>query len=151
MSEMLGNQYFLSRKFSLAIPELEEALTNQPANKPVQKKLIICYTQVGNVNKAMKVFHNLISSDIEFIINTDIIEDDCPCPELVSKSENSLPENSLDYYLILGILWLYCNVNKSYECFEKAQSIDQNNPVLNAVSTLIKSHISNIKFKKISN
>lgn len=38
MSEMLGNQYFLSRNFDKAVHHLEEALTTDPDNGKVQKK-----------------------------------------------------------------------------------------------------------------
>ena len=143
MSEMLGNQYFLGRKYLEAAKELEEVLTDQPHNKTAMKKLVICYSQLGNVQKTLTIFHDLISEDIGIIINTDIVEDDCPCPELVNKSDD--PENesnkSFDYYAMHGVLWLYCNVQKSLNYFEKASEMDSSNKLLKSILSLINSYI----------
>lgn len=129
MSEMLGNQYFLSRRYALALKELEKALSKDPENKKIQRKLIICYTQVGEVKKAIIHFLALIKKDIRFILDVDPISEDCPCPELVYKSQNKDEVNpeSLDYCLIHGMLWLFCDLKKSLTYFKKAQEIDKNN------------------------
>src|SRR5574340_573758 len=89
MSEMLGNQYFLSRKYCEALRELEESLLKNPSNKSIKKKLIICYVMAGKVYTALELFEQLITEDIYFIINTDPILDDCPCPEIIYEIENS--------------------------------------------------------------
>ena len=97
MSEMLGNQYFMARKFAASVPEFEEALAKTRDTKMIRKKLIICYTQVGQIQRAFQLFHSLIKEDIEFIANTDVIADDCPCPELVTNlsQQEATPENSM--------------------------------------------------------
>ena len=126
MSEMLGNQYFLARDYARAAAELYEALKSNASSKGIRRKLIICYTQIGEIGKAIDTFISLIKEDLEFIINTDPISDDCPCPELVfdmeQKFENS--QKSLDFNLILGMLWLYCNVDKSLYYFNRVLQID---------------------------
>ena len=125
MSEMLGNQYFMARNYSAAQQQLEEVILKDPLNKSAKKKLIVCYTQTGKVKEAIQYFNDLISEDIEFIVNTHPIDDDCPCPELVEKIEGQKLANSdsADYHLILGIIWLYCDINKSIEHFTKAKEI----------------------------
>ena len=125
MSEMLGNQYFMARNYPLAQIELEEALQKNPLGKQIRKKLIICYTQTSKIKEALKLFTELIKEDIEFITNTDAVKDDCPCPDLVEQIEQTDThlKNSVDYYIVLGIIWLYCDVNKSLPYFEKANML----------------------------
>jgi len=123
---MLGNQFFLARKYSQAAENLEIALSKNHKNKAIQRKLIICYTQIGQIEKAFENFQNLIAKDIDYIIKTDPRDNDCPCSELVFKMEKMLSTNqsSLDYHLILGMLYLYCNVQKSRQYFQSACTLD---------------------------
>jgi tetratricopeptide (TPR) repeat protein len=119
-SEMLGNKYFLARNYENAALNYQYALQNDPVNKSARKKLIICYTQIGQIKKALENFYQLIKQDIDFILETDPIADDCPCVELTDKYGNILPyENeSYDLKLMLSMLWLYCNPEKSLEFFK---------------------------------
>jgi len=120
---MLGNQYFMARKFSLAENELTNFISKNQSNKAARKKLVICHTQTGKIEQALKLFNELIEDDIEFITNTDPEKDDCPCPELVTKleSENSIRYSISELYTVLGMLWLYCDVNESIKNFELAK------------------------------
>jgi tetratricopeptide (TPR) repeat protein len=126
MSEMLGNQYFLGRDYARAAAELNKALKADTRNKGIRRKLVICFTQIGDIGKALDTFISLIKEDVEFVINTDPISDDCPCPELVFDMEQKLEnsKNSIDFNLILGMLWLYCNVEKSLYYFNRVLQID---------------------------
>ncbi|MGE5497638.1 MAG: hypothetical protein ACM3Q2_06205, partial [Syntrophothermus sp.] len=81
ISEMLGSQYFMVRKYLAASKEFERALQADVKNYVVMKKLVICYTQINRPLDAMELFYKLISHDIGIIINTDPIAVDCPCPE----------------------------------------------------------------------
>lgn len=118
MSEMLGNQYFLSRKYCEALRELEQSLLNDPSNKSIKKKLIICYVMAGKVYTALELFEQLITEDIYFVINTDPILDDCPCPEIIYEIENSLVyTDEKEKAIGLGILWLYCDIKHSIKHF----------------------------------
>lgn len=117
MNEMLGNRYFIARKYDKAVAEFEKVLSQDPENVPSRKKSIICYTQIGQVEKAFESFLVILKLDPDIIIKTDHIADDCPCPEIVSKFTMSLPfeYNSKDLNLILGMLWLYCDVAESLQ------------------------------------
>jgi hypothetical protein len=113
----------MARKFSLAEAELLDFISKNETAKAAKKKLIICHIQTGKIEKALKIFIELLKEDISFIINTNPDKDDCPCPELVTKIEN---ENNKAYsiselYTVLGMLWLYCDINKSVRNFELAQ------------------------------
>jgi len=119
MSEMLGNQYFLTRRYSDACIELEAEIHKNPLNKSVLKKLIICYLQTSQLEKAISLFESLINDDIYTIINTDHIKDDCPCPEIIYQMNNVLPVFKTDEENIkLGILWLYCDIDESFKYFQ---------------------------------
>jgi len=120
-SEMLGNKYFLTRNYESAAQNFQHTLKSDPINKSVRKKLIICYTQIGQIQKAFENFYILCKEDVDFIMNTDVVADDCPCAELTEKYGNKLPyENgSRDTKLMLAMLWLYCDSNKSMEYFKR--------------------------------
>jgi len=141
MSEMLGNQYFLVRKYTSATKELEEALRSNPKCKGIRRKLIICFNETGQIRKAFKYFISLINEDIYFIIQTDPVEDDCPCPELVFEAERSLNnnKNSIDFVLRIAMLWLYCDVNESIRYFKQAQLLAPADGDIKTALTLLKS------------
>lgn len=120
-SEMLGNKYFLARNYENAAANFQQILLDDPINKSARKKLIICYSQIGQIQKAFDNFYQLVKEDIDFLINTDPIADDCPCLELTEKYGNFLPyeSGSYDIKLMLAMLWLYCNVEKSANFFKR--------------------------------
>ncbi len=120
-SEMLGNKYFLARNYESAAKNFQHTLISDPINKSARKKLIICYTQIGQIQKAFENFYILCREDIDFIINTDVIADDCPCPKLTEKYGSRLPyeNDSYDVKLMLGMLWLYCDAGKSLVFFKR--------------------------------
>jgi pentatricopeptide repeat protein len=131
VNEMLGNQYFMARDYAAAERELAPALTKNPISKPIRRKLIICYTQLGEISKALDMFNELIHQDIEFVIKADEILDDCPCPELLDNKEHVyLQSESEDNFLILGMLWLYCDIENSIKYFSKALEIDPKNELI---------------------
>jgi hypothetical protein len=126
MNEMLGNQYFLSRDYIHAQLELEQALLQHPSSVSIKKKLIICHIQTGSTQRALDLFLETIIQDIHSIIDTDPIFDNCPCPQLVYEMENSLkPSTTNEKILALGMLWLYCDINKSLKYFTSLSVPDE--------------------------
>lgn len=125
MSEMLGNHYFMVRNYLQAQRELEKALLSDPLNNPLRKKLVICYCQTNQILEALSVFTSLITEDADIIINTDAEAENCPCSDLVFELEGKLPlsQDKLSDLLILGMLWLYCNIHTSLEYFREAQEL----------------------------
>jgi tetratricopeptide (TPR) repeat protein len=144
---MLGNQYFMARKYNEALNELAEYFNHNPQDKSTHRKLIICYAMAGKLNSALNLFLSLVSSDIDFILNADPIRDDCPCPEIVYDLENDInyDKDSPAYYKNLGVLWLYCDLNKSIENFEKAIEMDKNDPTVKSILTHLNAKKSSIK------
>lgn len=123
MSEMLGNRYFIARKFSKAIPYLEAALTETPQSAKIKRKLIICYIQTGHFDDAFRLLYEVINSDPKVILETDLYYDDCPCVELIPQWQAKEPEaaNKMELYEVLGMLYLYCDIDKAIEYFNKAK------------------------------
>lgn len=136
MSEMLGNYHFLVRNYSSAIKPLEKLIEVEPGAKKAKKKLIVCYTQTDQLEKALNLFSDLIREDVDFIINTNPETEDCPCPHLTKDLESGLIERDDEYKLEveLGILWLYCDKEKSLEYFQKAA---QQNPADKRFTSII--------------
>jgi len=144
MFEMLGNQFFLVRNYARAAEVLEEALLQDSKNKAIRKKLIICYTQIGEIEKALDLFISFITEDIKFLIDTNLEADDCPCMELVFDMEKKLAQNreSLDYHLILGMLWLYCDLKKSIKYFNQTLKLDPNNQKMKSILGILNKQFS---------
>ena len=141
MSEMLGNRYFLARKFDRAIPELEKALQNSHEDQKIKKKLIICYVQVGQIEHALQIFWELIKKDPQIIIDTDPYYDDCPCPTLVEQWEKIITykEDGIRMeFVALGILYLYCDIQKSIAFFEQAVKIMESNQQIKNILNLLR-------------
>ncbi|MEW6196719.1 MAG: hypothetical protein AB1521_16350 [Bacteroidota bacterium] len=136
MSEMLGNYHFLVRNYLSAIKPLEKLIETEPCAKKAKKKLIVCYTQTGQLENALKLFYELIREDIDCITNTNPETEDCPCPHLTKDLECGLIERNDEYKLNieLGMLWLYCNKVKSLEYFEKAA---EQNPADKKIASII--------------
>ena len=139
MNEMLANQYFLARKYEDAETELEKVILENPENLLARKKLIICNTQTGKFQSAFTNFIFIIEKDIEVITKTNIIKDDCPCPELILliNSTNNYTNDKFRTYLILGVLWLYCDINKSIANLNNALKINPKFENLEKVITIV--------------
>jgi pentatricopeptide repeat protein len=152
VSEMLGNQYFLAKKYASAASNFIQTLLEDPQNKSVRKKLIICYTQTGDINKALDVFIELIKEDMDFVTNTDIKEDACPCPELIAKYGTVLPyeSNSTDLRIMLSILWLYCDAEKSLEFFKSLLDENVENIKISSIVKIIENRLKTKQPNKIN-
>ncbi len=147
MSEMLGNQYFMGRKYPEAKIEFEKEFEKQPENLAIQKKLIICYTQAGEFSKAFNLFHSLLLKDIYYLADTDPVRDDCPCPELVNQMEKSIFKYSsaIEKNIVSGILWSYCNIAEAKKYFERAHQLETYNPTLDSVINKMESYLNRKK------
>ena len=137
MSVMLGNRYFIARQYEKAISLLEEALPNSNTPEKIKKKLVICYVQVGKIERALMHFHDLIRIDPKIIIDTDPYHDDCPCYEIIPCWEKKLKNevHVQEYYESLGMLYLYCNKDRSTQYFEKALA---NTKFITVISSILK-------------
>ena len=142
-SEMLGNQYFIVRKYKSAAISLGQVLSDNPNNNEAKKKLIICYTQLGEIEKALQLFKELIEDDIDLIINTNVEEDYCPCTELIAKYGNVLPyeNNSRDLKLMLAILWLYCDISNSISFFKTLLEQEPDNKQIKSIISIIEERL----------
>ena len=124
MSEMLANQYFMARNFVSAELEYEKCISQKSDNLLAKKKLIICYSENGKIEESLVLFNEVISYQIQVITSTDLIKDDCPCPEIIKRIvEINDGAESAEIMIQLGILWLYCNPETSLNYFEKAKSL----------------------------
>ncbi|MEW6654570.1 MAG: hypothetical protein AB1394_14050, partial [Bacteroidota bacterium] len=100
-------------------------------------------TQTGRLNESFAYFLDIIKSDIEFIVKTDTIRDDCPCAELIEKLEPRSNDylDTFDYNLTLGIIWLYCDILQSKHYFAKLKEMDPSNHQIEEVCFLIEHYL----------
>jgi len=153
MSEMLGNQYFIARNYAAAQIELEKSFVDQPESKPLRRKLIVCYSQTGKIYKSLDIFISLIQEDIDFIIDADVIHDDCPCPELIENFEENdfYKSHEFEHDIMMGILWLYCDVDKSLKSFMNAGAHKSDDEQIKLCLASIQNYLKNQNSKvKIS-
>ena len=138
MDEMLGNQFFITRRFKKATPHFERVLQFDPHNDEVKKKIIICYIQQGKHKLALQHFTELISSNIDVILNNDPVNEDCPCQKLIYDFEHSTQRlNHIDKFEILGMLWLYCDIMESRKFFQKLLEIDPRSTYYKTITNII--------------
>lgn len=152
MSEMLGNYHFITRNYSSALTELESSISQSPADLYLRKKLIICYTQTNNLLKALEFFLSLVEENIDCIVETGFDEEYCPCHNLIADLEMGTIKriSECDLLIELGILWLYCDITQSLNCFLKVQQINQNDSRINQIIRILKSKMNeNQKRKKL--
>ncbi|MEN8191542.1 MAG: tetratricopeptide repeat protein [Bacteroidota bacterium] len=146
MSEMLGNQYFMARNYVNAEKELEPVYLKESDNKPVRRKLIICYVQTRKLDKALNIFHALVNEDITFITTADTVLDDCPCAELLNNfKETHEFSEEYEYNLSHGMLWLYCDEKKAVHYLKKALKETPANEKLKNVVEAIKKYNKSVK------
>lgn len=149
MSEMLGNHYFQLKDYSLAEHTYEKLSSRELSELKILKRLIICYTQTDKLEKALKLFIQLIESDINTIIRTDSNEEFCPCNNLILSIENGniKYENEFQTFTVLGILWLYCNYKTSLKYFKMAIDEEPTNELLQKAIKLIENYSNQINSK----
>jgi tetratricopeptide (TPR) repeat protein len=142
----------MARNYIDAASVFEDVLKKDPTNVNARKKLIISLTQIGKYTKAIDQFSNFICENIDEIINTDPVKDDCPCPELVQNLENLTKHGSESFttYETLGILWLYCDIQKSEEYFKKAAELKPNDETVHTILVIIDKKIREISSQRPS-
>ena len=141
----------MTRNYSSAMKEYEEELCRDNKNNNVIKKIIICYVRSGRIDKALELFYNLINEDIDLIIKTDPVKDDCPCPEIIYECENDFLEvgGKDKRHVALGILWLYCNIEQSFHYFKKAvQEFPGNNQLIQSFRIITHNLYKNLPINK---
>jgi len=143
MNEMLANQYFIVQRFEDAYQEFEDVLKVHPSNSLVKKRLILCYLYLGKVEEAFELYTEVITSNINTIIENEINVYDQPCKKMIHKLEH-LPTdfNETDKLKILGILWSYCNVKTSKIYFEQLIKIIPKDKKLATILQIINHFIS---------
>lgn len=148
MNEMLANHYFLFRNYTSAALAFEEVLQINPELYPAKKKLIICYIQMNKIREALTHFCGIVEEDPYIIIDTDPVRDYCPCPEIIYKFENdkiNIDENQR--LMILGILWLYCDLNISTKYFKLIDSKNIHSHKINMILSVLNRITNPIKLE----
>ncbi|MBN2424108.1 MAG: tetratricopeptide repeat protein [Calditrichaceae bacterium] len=139
MSEMLGNRYFIARQYDKAYDNYQIALNDDPKNLKLKKRLIICSIQLGQIDKAIDYFFEVISTDPYVIINTDPYRDDCPCTEIIPQweSKNISDPEKVRINEILGMLYLYCDLKKSIKYLETSLTQDKTNKKISSAIKIL--------------
>lgn len=121
MCEMLANQYFMMRRYPEAMEIFEKIYSAKKNTVKITAKLILCLIYCKNIDKAFNLFIENLSNDPLIFLNAALKNEDCPCNDLIKKIENEflLIEAKEEKDIALGILWSYCDINKSIEILEQ--------------------------------
>lgn len=152
MSEMLGNYYFLSQNYQSACIELENALKDDPSNNSIQRKLILCYIKLGYFTDGYSLFQEVLKTNIDSIVHCYYRENPCPCLEII-KEFNDLHFDFVSekyYYLTLGILWLYCDIDRSIFFFNKAKFDNEKDDKLEEIINRISKYAEKLLEKNLN-
>lgn len=139
----MGNYLFLIRNFSSAKEELEKLFRESAPDLLSLKKLIICYTQTEQLNEALEIAHSLLKENYDSILISDPEREDCPCMNLIEKLECGNLKRISRYNMLveLGILWLFCDDEKSLNRFEEALSLNSSDVRINQIISILKTKI----------
>lgn len=144
MSEMLANHYFLVRNYNEATILYEQLNEEKKASKKIRKKLIICYVVTKQIDKALDEFVSLIEEDINYIIETDMNNEDCPCYEIIPDIKtNKIIFNQFEKEIALGILWLYCEIQNSLMHFKTYLSKNKENEKISIIVEKLSNALTN--------
>jgi hypothetical protein len=127
------------RNYLDATITFEKVIARTGASKSIRKKIIVCYVRLFQMEKAIDEFLSLIREDINFIINTNLQDEDCPCPEIISEiGSNKINFSNKEKKIALGILWLYCDLDTSLRYFEEYNKEYGQDNKINEIISIIK-------------
>jgi tetratricopeptide (TPR) repeat protein len=138
---MLGNQYFLTGQYKDALTQFEKVLLVYPTNIFVKRKIITCYIQTKQVQKALKLFIELITDNTGLVIENEFSNEGCPCQQIIYELENyqsTLVET--ERLSALGMLWFFCEISKSQKYFNKLFKKNPTNHFYQKITETIKTH-----------
>ncbi|NWF88303.1 MAG: hypothetical protein HXY50_02460 [Ignavibacteriaceae bacterium] len=149
---MLANHYFLVRNFLSAKSIYESLFEKDANNKLVAKKLIICYLTTSELNKSLDLFLSQIKQDIDFLLHSDSNSEDCPCPELAAKIDAGelIFSSEFEKNIALGILWLYCSLEKSIAYFKTAESLNNADKRISEINKILVKKLISTKSNSIN-
>jgi tetratricopeptide (TPR) repeat protein len=139
---MLGNRYFIARDFEKALEQYRPVLELSKADNKIMKRVIICYIQVGQLDKALQYFFKLVDEDPAIIMNTDPYLDDCPCPEVIPEWKDKLQKNKNSHHITkaLGMLYLYCDLEKAILYFSQCYQIVPQDKIIYSILQKLEHH-----------
>lgn len=118
-----------------------------------KKRLVICYCETGHVKSALELFDKITRNNIELIAETNVVQEDCPCPEILERMRwyEQVAANSFDFHSIMGMLNLYCNIDDSLAAFGRALDLNPENELIkkliNRIIAYQNVHSENLKIK----
>ena len=88
MDRMLGNQYFMARNYSEAIPWLEKASEKYPEDLRIIRKQIICHIAAHSLDKAISILKKHAHQFSDMLFRNGLADANCPCPDLLDNWKN---------------------------------------------------------------
>ncbi|GAB4133056.1 MAG: hypothetical protein Fur0015_06360 [Ignavibacteriales bacterium] len=115
---MLGNYYFLIQQYSEAAEEYEKCIKGKNVNPFIKKKFILSLIKQEKFQEAIHSYYRIITKKDLSIYISSPKSDQIVCRELIeefTKNTTFLPPE--EKHRILGIIWSFCDSQKSKEHF----------------------------------
>jgi tetratricopeptide (TPR) repeat protein len=135
MDRMLGNQYFMARKFEQAIPQFEMTLQQHPDDLHTLRKLIVCYVATEKIEQAVNQLKHFLKLTPKDYFETEIGDQNCPCPEIIEQWSAHPPKtlSRSEYLISMGILNLFCGQKESWSYFREAKAAAPNMHIIDDI------------------
>ncbi len=139
MDRMLGNQYFLARKFKEAIPHFEKVLVKSPGDSAVFKNLIFCLVVTEELDKAVAQMIMALHHSPEFLVELSAATDTNPYQEVFLERFTKPPAtlSGGNYALAMGILSLYCHAELAVSYFHEAKKHSRNKKAIEEILRIL--------------
>ncbi|MCG8607594.1 hypothetical protein MJD09_21745 [bacterium] len=147
MERMLGNQYFMARRFEDAIPCFENALRKTPSDPGIMKHLIGCYVMTGNIEGALHNLGDLLARGIAKGIDPLPDAEEDAFRQMLAEWYRKPPrtQSRFEYLLSIAILTLLCEPELAPAYFKEAQKLAPKHELLREISEKVTSHNADLE------
>lgn len=142
MDRMLGNQFYLARKFSQAIPYLERVHKKYPKDVQTAEKLILCCVFTSQLERATSFFLNLLKHSALDAGGKESVQNHAKEKELFADWTMNLPGllSAKERIFALGMIATFFDINLASCYFRKARELDPKDVQVHQILENLKSN-----------
>ncbi|MBT4504053.1 MAG: tetratricopeptide repeat protein [Gemmatimonadetes bacterium] len=140
MSEMLANQYFLSGSYERALPLLERFLLNSPDRAYLKNKLLICYLQTDQVDRALEFCLEILRTAPLDLVGSDPCTQRFPCLEQTLQRPGGIPTTPLELNR-LAVINLFCKPETSLRHLRRSLDLKPGQAPIREILSLLEPHV----------
>jgi len=139
MSEMLANQYFLSGRYERALPLLEQFLLSSPDRAYLKNKLLICYLQMDQIDRALELCLEILRTAPFDLVGSDPCTQQFPCLEQTLQRPDGPPTTPIELNR-LAVVYLFCRPEVSLVHLRNSLELDPEQTAISEILSLLEPH-----------